>query len=179
MGEDVKQRFLELVRRVQGGDLSAFETLHNEFTPIVRQYSRYYASSEDIDDIVQAVWLDLFKYLERGNAVRTVGLLFSIAKRRCADYANQRRCVTTIDTDQYSEEPQCIVPSNQFCYVFLGEIELLLPSDLALALWLSLMGLTCEEIAQNLDIPESTVRGRIARARKYLRRHFGEFGVGD
>ncbi|MBA8793813.1 RNA polymerase sigma-70 factor (ECF subfamily) [Friedmanniella endophytica] len=165
------------VARAQDGDLAAFEALVDRYqAPIFRLAFRVLHDRPAAEDVVQetfvAAWRKLPTLIEPA-AFR--GWLYQVATRRSLDLLRRRRPQVSLDTDSAPELPGPAwedPASSAERRAQLDELRRVLdalPEDLAVCWRLKeLDGLAYAEIAAALGIPESTVRGRIARARRTL-----------
>ena len=150
-----------------------------EFTAFVQRQSRFvfrvaYAvlrNSHDADDVVQEVFLKLYRNNAWGSMRDEKAYLARIAWRAAIDHLPKQ---THTEVDEI--EVASIAPSPEQTALeadFQRKVHRLidgLPEELRQPLALStVQELTSGEIAQVLGIPEGTVRTRVLRARQLLR----------
>ncbi|WP_424936894.1 MULTISPECIES: RNA polymerase sigma factor [Bacteria] len=165
-----------VVGRAADGDAQAFAVLVRRYAPMLRAYARrIMGSSASIDDIVQdafvAAWQKLPE-LEQPEKVR--GWLMRIVSRRAISELRADRGHLDLDAvpaqalAAVGESPARAVERRAELTALaaaLGE----LPADQR-ECWVlrEIGGSSYEEIAEDLGVPMSTVRGLLARARKYI-----------
>lgn len=163
-----------LVGRSVSGDDEAFAVLVRRYqAPLYRHAWRLTQDRRTAEDVVQEAFLTAWRrlpMLERADAFRS--WVYQITTRRCIDLVRARRPELPVDTVGTPSEPAATEAGPA---ARLEQREQL--ADLASALqelpvgpraaWClrEIDGLSYDEIATALDVPVSTVRGRIARAR--------------
>lgn len=174
----------ELVKRVQKGDLKAFDMLFGKYqTRIQNLVSRYVRDAEEVQDVTQEAFIKAYRALPRfrgDSAFYT--WLYRIAINTAKNHlvARSRRPpgsdVDIEDADyrddadvlRDTEDPQAALARDQLRRTIHEAIRDL-PDDLRSALTLrEFEGLSYEQIAQVLDCPVGTVRSRIFRAREFV-----------
>ena len=161
-----------LVGRAREGDPDAWEVLIRRHRDrIYRIALRMLNDPDDAEDVTQDVAVQLLTALAGfagGSSFTT--WLYRIVINRSLNHRRRRRPTRPIVE---SDHPVSAGPEQ--AVLARGRMEAAtvslaaLPSPLRVALVLHEMeGLTYQEIATILDVPESTVRGRIHRARRVL-----------
>ena len=182
MGE--KQTDLELVRRVQAGDKSAFDVLVLKYQQkVINLVTRYVHDPHIAMDVAQESFIKAYRGLKnfRGDSAFYTWLYrisintaknYLVSKSRRMpdddidaqeaeqyDGGGKLREISTPEREALTEEIQTTVQSA---------IEAL-PDDLRIAITLrELEGLSYEEISEAMDCPIGTVRSRIFRARESI-----------
>lgn len=158
--------------RAADGDTVAFAVLVRRYTPMMRAYARRILSgSADVDDVLQdafiTAWEQLAQLQDPGQAK---SWLMRITSRKAIDRVRVSRSYTDL-TEMELPAPERIAPPRQAeanaGVAALNEALLALP-DAQRECWVlrEFGGYTYEEIAEQLDVSVSTVRGLLARARK-------------
>jgi RNA polymerase sigma-70 factor (ECF subfamily) len=162
-----------IARRAADGDVRAFEVLMRRYGPLISTYAfRIVGNTADTDDVVQETFISAWRELpslENPAAVR--GWLITAVTRKSLNCVKARRDEGTLDHDEVTD------PSD-------GPFERATATSLdeALSAALSAMpndqrrcwvlreiaGYGYSEIAKQLGLPVSTVRGLLARSRKNL-----------
>jgi len=174
----------ELVKRVQKGDLAAFDMLFSRYqTKIVNLISRYVRDNEEVQDVAQEAFIKAYRALPRfrgDSAFYT--WLYRIAINTAKNHLVARsRRPPSVDVDvddadfrddadmlRESEDPESALARDQLRETIDTALQDL-PDDLRSALTLrEFDGLSYEQIAQVLDCPVGTVRSRIFRAREFV-----------
>jgi RNA polymerase sigma-70 factor, ECF subfamily len=162
-----------LVLRCQAGDEAAFAELVDRYQPRLRYYlHKMLAGVGDADDVLQDVWLDVFRSFARLNAAGAFrAWLYRIAHGRAVKVFRKRRLPleplheeviddATQDADTFqSEEAERVhaaldmLPAVQREVLVLRYIE----------------DMTYDEIAAIVDCQVGTVRSRLHYAKRALR----------
>lgn len=165
------------VARAQDGDLEAFEALVDRYqAPIFRLAMRVLRDRSQAEDVAQdtfvAAWRKLPTLIE---PAAFKGWLYQVATRRSLDLLRRRRPQQPLDEDQAADPVLAAVHDPADSAVRNAELEDFrrvlaeLPEDLRTCWMLKeLDGLSYDEIGGAVGVHPSTVRGRIARARRQL-----------
>ena len=174
----------ELVKRVQKGDLAAFDMLFARYqSKILNLISRYIRDSEEVQDVAQEAFIKAYRALPRfrgDSAFYT--WLYRIAINTAKNHLvarSRRPPATDVDVDdadfrddadmlRETEDPESALARDQLRHT-IHEALNELPDDLRAALTLrEFDGLSYEQIAQVLECPVGIVRSRIFRAREFV-----------
>ncbi|MDN4596761.1 RNA polymerase sigma factor [Leifsonia virtsii] len=163
-----------LAGRAADGDTVAFEVLVRRHGPLMRAYAaRMLGSTYESDDAVQETFLTAWNRLpelQDGSTVKA--WLMRILSRRCIDRIRARRehdDVTELDAPgPADEDPGHIAEVRTANQALARELDRL--PELQRRCWVlrEVGQYSYDEIAQELDIPVSTVRGQLARGRRRL-----------
>lgn len=163
-----------LVGRAVDGDAVAFETLVRRHGRLMRVYARrILGSSTDVDDVVQEAFVRAWQHLPQlADPDMVKSWLMRIVANTSLDVLRRRRDLDDI-TDHEPRAPEDQTPSAVAETKSLEEALNASLSNLPAEqrrCWVlrEIGGYSYLEIGQNLDLPSSTVRGLIARARKNL-----------
>ena len=158
--------------RAADGDTAAFAVLVRRYTPMMRAYARrILPGSADVDDVVQDAFVtawDQLPQLEHPERVKS--WLMRITGRKAIDRCRAIR-PSVDDSDIDLPAPERHAPQRQVearaGLAALSEAVNQLP-DAQRECWVlrELGDYGYQEIADELSIPVSTVRGLLARARK-------------
>lgn len=160
--------------RAMDGDVAAFAVLVRRYTPMMRAYShRMLNASADVDDVVQEAFVTAWQRLpELDEPAKVKSWLMRIVSHKAVDRLRASRPAVDIDdVDQpapsHSSPPR--VAEAKAEVEALGAALRELP-DGQRECWVlrEIGGYSYEEIAEELDIPVTTARGLLARARKYI-----------
>lgn len=178
---------LDLVRRVQKGDKSAFDALVLKYQhKILKLVQRYVRDHAEAEDVVQDAFIKAYRALPafRGDsafytwmyriAINTAKNALVAAGRRpltfdleAQDAAGAEFRSRLRDTDT----PERLLLTEEIRSTVNRAIDSL-PDDLRTAIVLrELEGFSYEEIATTMECPVGTVRSRIFRAREAIDRH--------
>jgi RNA polymerase sigma-70 factor (ECF subfamily) len=175
MGDTFEQR----LRAARAGDDWAVEALYREMHPRLLRYvgAREYTAAEDI---TAEVWLAVAQGLHRfeGNEQQFRAWLFSIARRRIADYRRQRiRRRTEPVTNEHLDSVDTTMTTEDLAVEHLNAaavarfVAASLPLDQAEVILLRVLAdLDVEHVAALLNKRPGTVRVLQHRALQRLRR---------
>jgi RNA polymerase sigma-70 factor (ECF subfamily) len=182
MGE--KQTDLELVRRVQAGDKSAFDVLVLKYQQkVINLVMRYVHDPHIAMDVSQESFIKAYRGLKnfRGDSAFYTWL-YRISINTAKNYlVSKNRRMPDDDIDAQEAEqydggdklrdiatPERQALTDEIQATVHSAIEAL-PDDLRIAITLrELEGLSYEEISETMDCPIGTVRSRIFRARESI-----------
>lgn len=161
-----------LAERLRDGDPRALEDCYREHGPLVRNYLRRYVGRDDAEDLLQQVFLELWRGHRRIDPTRPpVALALAIARRRAVDHLRKRRHVVVdvevlreLAGESGDEMIERMVWASELRQALEG-----LSGDQRECLHLAYVeGLSQREIAERLGIPLGTVKARAARGLKRL-----------
>ncbi len=179
-----KQTDLELVRRVQSGDKSAFDVLVLKYQQkVINLVARYVHDPHIAMDVSQESFIKAYRGLKnfRGDSAFYTWL-YRIAINTAKNYlVSKSRRMPDDDIDAQEAEqydgggklredgtPENEMLTNEIQQTVQKSIEAL-PDDLRIAITLrELEGLSYEEISEAMECPIGTVRSRIFRARESI-----------
>jgi RNA polymerase sigma-70 factor (ECF subfamily) len=163
-----------LVSRCQAGDERAFEEIVSTYGPRLRYYLlKQLGSPEAADDVVQDVWLDVYRgvvRLRRPDAFRA--WIYRIARDRAFRVLRRARvpcqpadeadlAAAVVEDDSFSAEDARRVHAA---------LDRLSPLHRDVLLLRFIEDLPYDEIAQVTGCPPGTVKSRIHHAKRLLRR---------
>ncbi|MCI6796739.1 MAG: RNA polymerase sigma factor RpoE [Succinatimonas sp.] len=181
----------ELVRRVQGGQTSAYNLLVVRYQHKIIQVAQKFVSDyADASDIAQEAFIKAYKALPnfRGESSFYTWLYriaVNVAKSYLEGLSRQKNQVDVDGEDFESKDthgvltdattPDRIIESEELKKVILQAVSEL-PSELRTAFTLrEVEGLSYDEIADAVKVPVGTVRSRIFRARQYIESKMQQF----
>ena len=179
-----REEELAVIRRVQKGDVNAFETLVSAYEKNVYNLAlRMMGNAQDAEDMAQEAFLKAYNSLPsfRGDSKFSVWL-YRIVSNVCLDQLRKKSKRPTVSLsmeDEDGEETQLDLPDTAQSPEELLEKKLTreavrrglaqLPEDARQILLLrEIQGLSYEEIGETLGLEPGTVKSRIFRARKRL-----------
>ena len=179
-----KQTDLELVRRVQSGDKSAFDILVLKYQQkVINLVTRYVHDPHIAMDVSQESFIKAYRGLKnfRGDSAFYTWLYrISINTAKNHLVSKSRRMpdddIDAQEAEQYDggeklrdiSTPENELLSSEVQRTVQNAIDAL-PDDLRIAITLrELEGLSYEEISDSMDCPIGTVRSRIFRAREFI-----------
>jgi RNA polymerase sigma-70 factor (ECF subfamily) len=170
-----------LAGRAADGDVQAFEVLLRRYSRLMRAYAyRVLGSNADVDDVVQESFVQAWRKLpELADLAAVKSWLMRIVSNKALDVIRRRRDHGDI-ADHDPPAPEYRSPAAQ---AEAGSLDAALNAALSnlpaeqSRCWVlrELGGYSYLDIGRELDLPASTVRGLIARARKNLIREMEEW----
>lgn len=179
-----REEELAVIRRVQKGDVNAFEALVSAYEKNVYNLAlRMMGNAQDAEDMAQEAFLKAYNSLPgfRGDSKFSVWL-YRIVSNVCLDQLRKKSKRPTVSLsmeDEDGEETQLDLPDTAQSPEEVLEKKLTreavrrglaqLPEDARQILLLrEIQGLSYEEIGETLGLEPGTVKSRIFRARKRL-----------
>lgn len=161
-----------LIGRLRRGDERAIELFYREHGPLVRSYVGRFVSRDEIEDVVQKVFFEVWRARERLDPERSlVAFALNIARKRSIDHLRQRR-TTVVDVNEVRElvgsnGDELIERLTRASEVRRGLDTLVHEQREAIELAF-FEDLTQQQIAERLGIPIGTVKARMARGLKKM-----------
>jgi RNA polymerase sigma-70 factor (ECF subfamily) len=160
--------------RAMDGDIEAFAVLVRRYTPMMRAYTqRMLNASADVDDIVQEAFVTAWqRFGELDEPTKVKSWLMRIVSRKAVDRIRATRPVVDIDTVDrpapLHASPSAVVEVRAGVAAVGAALRELPDAQRECWVLREIGGYSYEEIAEELDVPVSTARGLLARARKYM-----------
>jgi RNA polymerase sigma-70 factor (ECF subfamily) len=160
--------------RAADGDVAAFAVLVRRYTPMMRAYTRRILNANaDIDDIVQEAFVTAWQRLpDMEDPAKVKSWLMRIVSNKAIDRIRASHVQVDIDdVEQPAPEhtsPPRIVEARAGIAALGDALQDLPPSQRECWVLREMGGQSYEEIAHQLDLTVSTVRGLLARARKEI-----------
>lgn len=179
-----KDEELAVIRKVQDGDVNAFEDLVAAYEKNVYNLAlRMTGNPEDAEDMAQEAFLKAYNSLSafRGDSKFSVWL-YRIVSNVCLDYLrkkNKRGTVslsvedddgedTQLDLPDLSQSPEEVLEKKLTREAVQRGLAALPPDARQILLLREVQGLSYDEIGEVLGLEIGTVKSRIFRARKKL-----------
>jgi RNA polymerase sigma-70 factor (ECF subfamily) len=161
-----------LVDRVRSGDHDAFGEFYKMFAPLVHGIALARVPHDDVQDIVQEVFLTAYNNLHSLRERAAVGAwLAAIARNRTAEYHRQARAVEELGEDIVGRA----IPNAEAREILTAIRSL--PETYRETLILRLVeGMTGNEIADRTGLKPESVRVNLHRGMELLRRRLGIAG---
>lgn len=162
----------KVIDEILRGDVDRFSQIVHQFDERIRDIvSRQVKDHTAREELVQETFYQALKNLDQLNdPARLEAWLAMIARRNVTDHFRKKKRHPTRQVDDSIDQQQ---PTADHDWIW-DEVARL---NAAFSEVLNLryrVGLSYEEIATRLEIPRSTVRGRIYEARLALRKRLGE-----
>ncbi|MGV2985010.1 RNA polymerase sigma factor [Microbacterium sp. AGC85] len=160
--------------RAIDGDIAAFEVLVRRYTPMMRAYvRRVLGASADVDDVLQEAFVIAWQRLsELEDPAAVKSWLMRIVSRKAMDRVRSRRPQVDIDGIEPPASPDTTPARAAETRAGVEALNAALAElpEAQRQSWVlrEIGGLTYEEMAAELAMPVTTVRGLLARARKHI-----------
>jgi RNA polymerase sigma-70 factor (ECF subfamily) len=175
----------DVLRRACKGDTAAFESIVNAYqTPVFNYVCRLVGDRALAEDLTQEIFMRVYQGLPRfSSRCKFTTWLFQVAKNRAYDElrASERRprSAASIDDMPMLEAFDPPIERTETIDALWHAVGSLNP-DLKMALLLrDVVGLAYTEIADTLEIPLSTVKWRIFKAREEVQLALTTVAVDD
>lgn len=161
-----------LGERLRSGDELALEDCYRQTGPLVRSYVRRFLPQDDVEDVVQQVFFELWRSRDRIDPLRSLeALLLGIARNRSIDQLRKRRHLV-VDVNQLrglsGEDGRQLIDRLAWA----SEVQRALaslPDAQRESIELAYFGdHTQTQIAERLGVPLGTVKARMARGMRRL-----------
>jgi RNA polymerase sigma-70 factor (ECF subfamily) len=182
IGPDQQAREDELlVIRCQLGERAAFDELTERWHLPVWKYVRRQMGDDDAArDVAQDVWLRVLRGIGRlrdGSRLRP--WLFGIARRALMDRLRQQYAAppeSDVDVGEVAADPALDSPEEDLAAME-HELARLPATEREILTLFYLRELSLAQVADVLDVPVGTVKSRLFRARRMLRRGLDSEGT--
>lgn len=184
-----------LVERTLRSDDRAYQILMERYTPIVVGFLwNRLGRKHEVEDLAQEVFFTAYRKLGQLKSIHSFDVwLIRIAKNKLNDHLrNSRRRPhlmpnPTEDDSSHlshypakpSSDPVQQVTGTQTCMIIMQEIAKLGRTYQKIVYARLLGGETCEDLARRFGIREETVRVRLSRGLRKLRRRLVKRGIGE
>lgn len=163
-----------LAERAADGDVRAFEVLIRRYTPLLRAAARRtLGANDEVDDVVQDAFITAWQRLDSLHEPAKVrSWLLRIVSHRCIDRIRARRHhddVTEIEVgDDPAAGPERIIEARSRVDAVEQALDQLPEQQRRCWVLKEVLEHSYDEIAEELGVPTSTVRGLLSRARKNM-----------
>ncbi|RFA23345.1 RNA polymerase sigma factor [Subtercola boreus] len=170
-----------IVGRAADGDVRAFEVLVRRYGPLMRAYAtRVLGSNDETDDVVQESFITAWQQLSTLTDAGVVkSWLMRIVSRKSIDRIRARK--QHVDIDDFEQEaprahgPERIAEAHSREAALSRALRAMPAQQRQCWVLKEIAEYSYDDIAAELDLPTSTVRGLLARARKNLMREMEEW----
>lgn len=183
----------ELVRRVQKGDIGAYNLLVVRYQyRVIKIAQKFVSDYADASDIAQEAFIKAYRALPnfRGESSFYTWLyrIVTNAAKNFLETNSKQRSQVDVDDEVLNasspealtdrQTPDSIIESEELKKVIFKAVSEL-PNELKEAFMLrEIEGLSYEDISEREDVPIGTVRSRIFRARQYIETKMDQFRKG-
>jgi RNA polymerase sigma-70 factor (ECF subfamily) len=160
---------IELIERVRTGDEEAFADLYKKYGPMVHGVVLARVPKDEVQDIVQDVFLAAYKNLHSLRDNRMFGAwLVKIARNRAAEFYRSKR-----PTEELSDEIRGGDNRMNEAAEILRAIRSLSDSYSETLVMRLVEGMTAKEIAERTGLKPESVRVNLHRGMEQLRERLG------
>ncbi len=173
MADGVEQLYERvLVLRCQTGDEAAFAELVERYGPRLRYFVRRMLETGDPDDVLQDIWLDVFRGLPRlADAGAFPAWLYRLARDRVLRHWRRRRPphqpLAEVDVPDSSADGDFTAEDAGCIHAALAGLA---PEHREVIVLRFLEEMSYDDIARVVGTPVGTVRSRLHYAKQALRR---------
>lgn len=163
-----------LVVRASDGDVLAFEVLARRHGPLMRVYvEQMLGSNVESDDVVQEAFLTGWRRLaDLTTPAKFRPWMMQIVTRKTLDRLRRRRHHDDVESGTHAEDaargPEHIVETRLQLDAMWAALDRLPAEQRRCWLLRETAGYSYQQIADELELPVSTVRGLLVRARRFL-----------
>ena len=163
---------MSTVERIQRDDERALEESYRLYGPMVRNYLRRFVTDDETEDLLQVVFLEVWRSRDRIDPTRPFeAWLFGIARKRAIDRLRRRRHdIVSVETvrELVGEDGDRFVDQVAWAAELRVALQRL-SVDQREAIEMSYFGeYSQQEIADRLGVPIGTVKARMARGLRRL-----------
>jgi RNA polymerase sigma-70 factor (ECF subfamily) len=177
-----------LVRALSKGNEEAYRFLYRVYAPKIGALVKSYLGVDDIDDVVQEVFLRIYKSIKkfRGDSKLSTWI-YRIALNVCNNiYRKMKNRGLTLDLTEACDDEDYSIQyptdedveknvTDELMYEKLRKVlDTLSPEDRAILFMKELDGLTYEEIGNILEKPEGTIKSRLHYIKDKIRKALEE-----
>ena len=173
--QTIKAKDFALMKRIQGGDMVAFNDMVNNYKDrLMNVIGRMLSSQEEAEDIVQETFIRVYQHRQSFDFKHCFSTwIYTIALNLARNELRRRKRFKFQDIfDMQGKESEIAVEMklpSQYGPVLEREIKAL-PEKYKTALILrDIQEMSYEEVAQIMQVPLGTVKSRVNRARAILR----------
>ena len=170
-----------IVKRVQEGDVNAYNILVIKYQHRVAQIiSKFLNSSDDVSDVAQEAFIKAYKAINnfRGES-SFYTWLYRIVVNAAKSYieSNSKHKHSEQGVLASKDTPDRIIESQELQQVIVNAMNAL-PEELRRAITLrEVEGMSYDDISLVEKVPVGTVRSRIFRARQFIEEKMNKFAV--
>lgn len=167
---------LDLVQRCLEGDTKAFEKLIERYQkPIFNVALRMLNDYQDAEDVTQVVFIKAFEKLDTFKSkYKFFSWVYRMAVNESLNFIKRERRYEGLDVTTLANENNVERAFTDFETKQQVELALMLlqPSQRAIVVLKHFHGLSYQEIAYIMEVPEKTVKSRLYESRQKLRKIF-------
>jgi len=158
--------------RLAHGELSALEDCYRQLGPLVLSYLRRYVSPSEAEDVLQRVFIEVWRHQDRFDPGRSLhGWVLGIARKRAIDHLRARpQGVVALDEmrELTGDDGREIAERYAWAIDVRRALAMLPPPQREVLVLAYFERHTQAEIARKLGIPIGTVKTRMSRGMQRL-----------
>jgi len=170
---DFCERLAEIVGRCRRGERAAFEELFDIYQPRLKYYVRRLNGSDKVDDILQDIWVAVFKKIDRLKDAKSFNVwLYRIARNKVYDgFRRKERFVSLPEEHELpvSEGDEAVFGADDAANLHKA-LKKLKPYHREVLTLSFIEQMTYQSIADVIGCGVGTVRSRIYYAKQSLRK---------
>lgn len=171
---------LGLVNRCLAGDSKAFEKLIERYQkPVFNVALRMLNNLQDAEDVVQVVFIKAYEKLDTFKSkYKFFSWVYRMAVNESLNFIKRETRFETLDVATLANEKNTESAFTDFETKEQVELALMFlqPSQRAIVVLKHFHGLSYQEIAYIMEVPEKTVKSRLYESRQQLRKIFYKQG---
>ena len=174
-----------MIKRLKKRDMSAFEeivtTYSNYVGAIVKSRLSYSMEPEDVEEVVVDVFFALWKQSTKLNSKEGTikNYLGMIARNKAINKLRERRDTVILEDDMITNvevSPEYEVLNKESMEVLMGELNTLNSQDSYIFTKYHMKGDSINQIASEMHMNPNTVKAKLVRSRKKLKKQLTERG---
>jgi len=168
---DLDRQLEKIVHRCQAGERAAFEELFEMYQPRLKYYIRRLDGGGNVDDILQDIWLAVFKKIHKLKDAQLFTVwLYRIARNKVYDGFRRKDRFVTLAEDEVpvsgNDEPTFDANDAENLHLALNKLK---PYHREVLTLCFIEQMSYQSIADVTDCSIGTVRSRIFYAKQSLR----------
>ena len=179
-----KEKIGKLIEQIKHGDKEAFEELYKLTSPKVYFVAlKIVCNEQDAEDILQETYIKVLEKIDEIDPSQSfMGWLYRVVSNKSKNHLKKKNAVLfdaceeeefdDIPDDRVDFNPEESLDRNEACREVMTAIDEL-SDEKRICIIMKYFGeMTVNEIAESLEVPESTVRNRVFVAKKELKGKF-------
>ncbi len=147
----------------------------------------YISSKEDAEEIIQDVFVKLWKNRNKLSSVSNItGYIYKVTRNSCLDFLRTKKNVLAIESNMLqqqnllnlhalSDDPSSLIIEKELEAQIMMEISKLPEKCRTVFVKSRIEGLKHKEIAEDLEISTKTIENHISKALRLLKKRFKDF----
>lgn len=188
MRED-RERIAELIKRIQGGDISAFEELYKLTSPRAYFVALELTKNEhDAEDILQESYIKALERIDEIDPDKNFsGWFYQLVANKSKDFIKGKKLLVydgeeeeileAIPDENLQFSPEENLNQDELRSEVMAAIDELTAEKRACVMMMYFGEMSVNEIAESLEVPVSTVKNRLFTARRDLKTKFEKKGI--